>query len=59
MEDVLAVYERHPDPERPLVCLDEFGKRRNIPARARQTVVGSEARREQAPAADTDGAGPE
>jgi len=26
MEDVLATYEREPDPERPLVCLDEFSK---------------------------------
>lgn len=26
MEDVLATYERRPDPERPLVCLDEFSK---------------------------------
>lgn len=26
MEDVLATYERKPDPERPLVCLDEFSK---------------------------------
>jgi len=23
MEDVLAVYEREPDPAKPLVCLDE------------------------------------
>jgi len=26
MEDVLATYERKPDPQRPLVCLDEFSK---------------------------------
>lgn len=26
MEDVLATYERTPDPQRPLVCLDEFSK---------------------------------
>jgi len=26
MEDVLATYEGKPDPERPLVCLDEFSK---------------------------------
>ena len=26
MEDVLATYERRPDPQRPLVCLDEFSK---------------------------------
>jgi len=26
MEDVLAVYARPPDPERPLVCFDEAGK---------------------------------
>ena len=26
MEDILAVYERAPDPARPLVCFDEAGK---------------------------------
>lgn len=26
MEDVIAVYEREPDPERPVVCLDELSK---------------------------------
>jgi len=26
MEDVLAVYEREPDSDKPLVCLDEFSK---------------------------------
>ncbi len=26
MEDVLEVYQRQPDPARPLVCLDEFAK---------------------------------
>ena len=26
MEDVLEVYQRPPDPQRPLICFDETGK---------------------------------
>jgi DDE superfamily endonuclease len=33
MEDVLSVYERPRDPQRPLVCLDEFCKQLLAPAR--------------------------
>lgn len=33
MEDVLDVYQRRPDPKRPLVCLDEGGKELHADAR--------------------------
>src|SRR5271163_796562 len=34
MEDVLEVYQRPPDPERPLVCFDESSKQLVIETRA-------------------------
>ena len=34
MEDVLAVYQRPHDPQRPLVCLDETSKQLIIETRA-------------------------
>jgi hypothetical protein len=47
MEEVLAVYVRQPDPQRPLVCLDESSKRlikemrRPIPTITNMNVTAS------------------
>ena len=51
MEDVLAVYERRPDPERPLVCLDEFSKQLLSeiapPLAAKPATEGSKGKRQR------------
>lgn len=38
MEDVLAVYQRSPDPRYPLVCLDEKGKELRAPSGGREPL---------------------
>lgn len=51
MEDVLAVYEREPDPDVPLVCLDEFCKQLLSevapPLAAKPATGGAPGRRER------------
>ena len=51
MEDVLAIYERKPDPDRPLVCLDEFSKQLlseiATPLGAQPATDGSKGKRER------------
>ncbi|MEZ5303643.1 MAG: hypothetical protein R3F11_23825 [Verrucomicrobiales bacterium] len=51
MEDVLAVYEREPDPDVPLVCLDEFCKQLLSevapPLAAKPAAGGAPGRRER------------
>lgn len=45
MEDVLEVYERKPDPLRPLICLDEFAKQLLSETRQAQPATVNHVRR--------------